>query len=340
MAENSVIAAIDLGSHTIRLLVAALRDGQLLRPLCLERRVTRLAQGFDARIGLTRERMQKSIAVVQEYADLISGLGAESVVCGATGVIRRAPNGLEFLQTIEEQTGIHGAILSEETEATLSAKGVLSGLTRKYTTVLAFDLGGSSTEFTLVDPLQPTPLWATSVFVGAATVTEAYLQADPPALTDLEAATQRVGQDLAPTWTALIELLGSLPPKPADLMVVGTAGTVTTLAAMYLRMEAYQPYRVNGLVLPARWIGDTLRQLAGQTLKERRQWVGLEKDREDIILGGTLIVSEILARLNRTDLVVTDAGLLEGLLLDNLETGQGWPRRMISPFTWDWPMAA
>jgi exopolyphosphatase / guanosine-5'-triphosphate,3'-diphosphate pyrophosphatase len=339
LVENSIIAAIDLGSHTIRLLVAALSDGQLLRPICMERRVTRLAQGFDIGIGLTREGMQKSIAVVQEYADLISGLGADSVVCGATGVIRRAPNGLEFLQAIEEQTGIHGAILSEETEATLSAKGVLSGLTRKNSTVLAFDLGGSSTEFTLVDPLQSAPWWATSVFVGAATVTEAYLQADPPALTDLEAATHRVGQDLAPTWTALIELLDGLRLKPADLMVVGTAGTVTTLAAMYLRMGVYQPYRVNSLVLPARWIGDTLRQLAGQTLKERRQWVGLEKDREDIILGGTLIVSEILTRLNRTDLVVTDAGLLEGLLLDSLETGQNW-RRMISPFTWDWPTAA
>ncbi len=262
------------------------------------------------------------------------------MTCGATGVVRKAHNGPEFLRVIEEETGIQGTVLSEDAEATLSVKGILSGLTDKDAMILTFDLGGSSTEFTLVAPLRPDPLWTTSVFVGAATVTEAHLKADPPAPSDLESATRHVRLALQPTWAALADLLRSLNLKPTDLQLVGTAGTATTLAAMYLQMAVYQPYRINGQDLTGQWIGDTLRQLASQSLSERRRWVGLEKGREDIILGGTLIVNEILAGLNRTNLVVTDAGLLEGLLLDSAETAMGLPRQLISQFSWVWPTAA
>jgi exopolyphosphatase / guanosine-5'-triphosphate,3'-diphosphate pyrophosphatase len=335
--DASIFAAIDLGSHTIRLLVAACQNQLQLRPLCLERRVTRLAQGFEPDGGLTHEGMRKSLAVVREYAGLIGRFGAGSVTCGATGVVRKAHNGPQFLRAIKEETGIQGTILSEDAEATLSVKGILSGLTDQDAMILAFDLGGSSTEFTLVDSLQPNPLWTTSVFVGAATVTEAYLKADPPAPSGLEAANRHVRLALQPAWVALADLLRSLDLKPADLELVGTAGTVTTLAAMYLHMAVYQPYLINGQVLAGSWIGDALQQLAAQTLSERRRWVGLEKGREDIILGGALIVNEILAGLNRTNLVVTDAGLLEGLLLDSAETAMGLPRQLISQFSWVWP---
>jgi exopolyphosphatase / guanosine-5'-triphosphate,3'-diphosphate pyrophosphatase len=337
--DTPIFAAIDLGSHTTRLLVAACENQLELRPLCLERRVTRLAQDFEPYAGLTHEAMRRTLEAVREYAGLIGRLGAGSVTCGATGVVRKAYNGLEFLRTIEQETGIQGTILSEDAEATLSVKGILSGLTNKDTKILAFDLGGSSTEFTLVAPPQPNPLWTTSVFVGAATATEAYLKADPPAPSDLEAAIRHVRLALQPTWVALADLLRSLDLNPADLELVGTAGTVTTLAAMYLHMAVYQPYLINGQVLAGSWIGDALQQLAAQSLSERCRWVGLEKGREDIILGGALIVNEILAGLNRTNLVVTDAGLLEGLLLDNTETAMGLPRQLISQFSWVWPTA-
>ncbi|HAA05730.1 MAG TPA: hypothetical protein DCE18_20525 [Syntrophobacteraceae bacterium] len=338
--EPSVFAAIDLGSHTTRLLVAACQNQPQLRPLCTERRVTRLARGFEANTGLTPEGMRTSLAVVREYAGLINQFRAGSVVCGATGVVRKAVNGPELLRAIEAEIGIQGSILSEAAEATLSVKGVLSGLPNRSAMILAFDLGGSSTEFTLVDPLRPDPLWTTSVFIGAATVTEAYLKADPPAPSDLDTAGRQMRLALKPVWAALAHNLSRLGLRTADLQLVGTAGTVTTLAAMQIEMAVYQPYRINGQNLTRQWIQETMQQLASQSLSERRQWVGLEKDREDIILGGALIVNEILGGLGRTNLVVTDAGLLEGLLLDSAETTMGLPHRLISPFTWIWPPAA
>jgi exopolyphosphatase/guanosine-5'-triphosphate,3'-diphosphate pyrophosphatase len=109
---------------------------------------------------------------------------------------------------------------------------------------------------------------------------------------------------------------------------------------MYLQMAVYQPYLINGQVLAGSWIRDTLQQLAAQSLSERCRWLGLEAGREDIILGGALIVNEILTGLNRTSLVVTDAGLLEGLLLDGAETAMGLPHESISRFSWIRPTAA
>jgi exopolyphosphatase / guanosine-5'-triphosphate,3'-diphosphate pyrophosphatase len=331
-----LFAAIDLGSHTIRLIIAACRDRKVLLPRCLERRVTRLARGFDERACLEPAGMQASITVLREYAELIRRLGSSSVICGATGVVRRAHNGTAFLEAIAQETAISGTILSEEREATLSLKGILTALPRRTRPVLAFDLGGSSTEFTLVHPDHREPAWVTSLFVGAATLTANYLAGDPPPQDALPRAAEAVQQVLQPAFAQLGRHLGGLGLSPADLEVVGTAGTVTTLAAMVLQMTEYRPYRVNGLQLEARWIDDTITRLEALPLAQRRKIPGLEKDREDIILGGALIVREILRGLQKEFLAVTDAGLLEGLLLSSVESAFGWPESLTTPLTWRW----
>jgi exopolyphosphatase / guanosine-5'-triphosphate,3'-diphosphate pyrophosphatase len=331
---DPLFAAIDLGSHTIRLIIAACRDRKVLLPRRLERRVTRLARGFDARACLEPAGMHASIAVLREYAELIRRLGSPSVICGATGVVRRAHNSTAFLEAIAQETTISGTILSEEREATLSLKGVLAGLPRRTRPVLAFDLGGSSTELTLAHPDHPEPTWVISLMLGAATLTADYLSADPPPQDALPRAAEAVRQVLQPAFAQLGRHLGRLGLSPAELEVVGTAGTVTTLAAMVLQMTEYLPYRVNGLKLEARWIDDTIARLGPLTLAQRRKLPGLEKDREDIILGGALIVREILRGLRQEALVVTDAGLLEGLLLSSVESAFGWPESLTTPLTW------
>jgi len=117
---------------------------------------------------------------------------------------------------------------------------------------------------------------------------------------------------------------------------VGTAGTVTTLGAMFLRMKRYNPSRLNGLKLEKDWICHTLEQLAG--LPSGTQGIpGLEEGREDIILGGTLIVREILGCLGKDALIVSDAGLLEGLLFRLVEEKLGWPGGLQTPLTWCLP---
>ena len=105
------------------------------------------------------------------------------------------------------------------------------------------------------------------------------------------------------------------------MQLVGTAGTVTTLAAMCIKMERYVPYRVNGMVLSKDWLSRMIESLAKMPLAQRRLLAGLEPGREDIILGGAVIVSEILSCFGHDNFIVSDAGLLEGLLIELIETG-------------------
>lgn len=327
-------ASIDIGSHTIRLLIARLEGGREIRPLCMERRITRLARDFQAGETLKPPAIQTSIEALKEYGLFLEQFHVQSLACGATGVVRRARNACDFLPLVKKSTGICASILSEESEAFLSAKGCLSVLPRRDDRVLSFDLGGSSTEFLLADPQQSEPLWSTSVFIGASTLTERYLKADPPGLSQIARAADAVRTSLHSTLAQAGNLLNIPHESPLPFQLVGTAGTVSTLAAMYLKMTLYEPYRVNGLVLTREWLTQTIDLLAQLPLKARRNLPGLEEGREDIILGGALIVREILQGMGCTHLTVTDGGLLEGLLLDHIERECGWPSTLISPLTW------
>lgn len=335
MARPFNYASIDIGSHTVRLLIAEC-TAQRLRPLRVERAITRLARDFREHRNLDRESMQHSISVLTDYAALLDRYRVKAVACGATGVVRRAANGTQFLQAIEQSTGLHAGILTEETEARLSAKGILSVLQAPRDLILAFDLGGGSTELLLLDPLQSRPLRTTSVAIGAATLTTRHLTADPPSPAALRAATAAVDNALDPILQELQAILAVQRAGAARSRVIATAGTATTLAAMYLQMTEYQPHRVNGLQLTRSWVADLVERLARLPLASRRQLPGLEDGREDVILGGALIIREILRLLQQERFTVTDAGLLEGLLLQLIEQDRRLPETLRTPLTWQW----
>ena len=326
-------ASLDIGSHTLRLLIAQLGKGREVFPLHQERRITRLARDFSRTAALSDASMAESLAVLGEFSAQLQQHEVAAVACGATGVMRRAGNAAAFLHRIEKANGLHPLILSEEREAFLSAKGVLSGLPRPERFVLTFDLGGSSTEFMLLDTTEGRLLWSTSVFLGAATVTERLLIGDPPPLPTLVRTREAVRAALVPHLSELKAVLRGLQLPSRTLPVVGTAGTVTTLAAMSLEMRVYDPVRINGLILAEAWLNRTIGLLAETPLQERRKLAGLEKGREGIILGGALIVEGLLEALEQQHLTVVDSGLLEGLLLALIEKECGWPESLVSPLS-------
>lgn len=327
------IAAIDIGSHTLRLIIARLGGDRVLTPVRLERRITRLAHQFNREGHLSATGIAASMTALEEYAALIRQNGVKGLACGATGVVRLAPDGGAFLERVRQTFGFPAVILTEEEEALVSARGVLSVLPRKRWPVLTFDLGGSTTEFLLVEDGGEAATWSSSVPVGAATLTETWLQGDPPETASLCRAAEEARHALQPAFDAVHSLLGSLE-APTDFLLVGTAGTVTTLAAMALGMTEYEAYRVNGLVLQEDWLRQTIDHLGTACLEERRRIPGLEPGREDIILGGAVIVGEIMRGLARRELTVTDGGLLEGLLIDCAEKLQGWPQAPQTTLTW------
>lgn len=333
--NNACLASIDIGSHTIRMLAARITGGNRVCPVAVERRITRLAGDFDNGQTLKEAAMDRSLCVLKEYAGILKDLGIRSINCGATGVVRRAENSERFLKMIRETTGFEVSILSELAEAYLSAKGSLSVLPPPTNPLVSFDLGGSSTEFLLVDPKFERPQWETSIFIGAATLTARELIGDPTDRESVALARATVRGLLAPTISAFHGLPGRETNPSFPVQLVGTAGTVSTLAAMYLGMETYLPYRINGLVLDRKWLDKTVDLLVRLPIASRRQLKGLEEGREDIILGGAIIVQEILKGFHQDRFTVTDGGLLEGLLLEMAEHERGWPHKLFSPLTWE-----
>lgn len=319
-APWGLYGAVDIGSHTVRVVVAEWRDDGHICPVHHERHVTRLAQGFGEKGTLTQEAMERTEAVLSGIVSRLRDFEPRAVRCGATGVVRRAANGPEFLRRVQDMATWKASILSEAQEAALSLQGMLNVLEPAQDFVVCFDLGGSSTELALVDRRNPSPLWIGSVFVGAATLTEAYLHEAPTAFEQLSRAARYARGVLKPVVENICEKLRRYAGPAMGFAVAGTAGTVTTLAAMESRMDPYIPYRLNNRSLTKAWIAETLRSLAGMGLEERRGIVGLESGREDIIVGGVIIVEEILNSFGVSSLLVSDAGLLEGLLWDGMKS--------------------
>ena len=218
-------------------------------PLRTERRVTRLAQDFQRSGEITEEAQQRNIAAIKEYAAILLALGVERNACGATGVVRRAANSAAVLGRIAAEPGIRPRILSEEEEAFLSAKAMLSVLPREEAHFLLFDIGGGSTELLLAASGAQAPAWSASLPFGATTLTDSYLR--PlilPAYRSVEKASASVEKEIAAAKEQMRETRAKtgIISIAGPLLLAGTAGTVTTLAAMYLGMARYTPYLVNG----------------------------------------------------------------------------------------------
>jgi len=335
--ETATHASVDIGSHTVRLLIARVDERGLVTPVRFERGITRLSRSFRTGGSLHEDGVRVSMRILGEYADLIASHGVKSVACGATGVVRRAADGPRFMEEVRLRTGLSGSILSESAEAFLSAKGVLSVLPRNGMGVLTFDLGGGTTEFLRVESSADAPSWSKSIFLGASIITERFLR-DAPATDDsLMEARNAIRSALREVVALSLYDSATTGNVPGSWELVGTAGTVTTLAAIHLRMAPYVPHRVNGVPLAAKWIESLIARLAAMSLAERRELPGLEEGREDIILGGALIVHEILLGLERARMLVADAGLLEGLLLDLVEKEKFGRVELRTPLKWCLP---
>jgi exopolyphosphatase/guanosine-5'-triphosphate,3'-diphosphate pyrophosphatase len=298
-------ASIDVGSNTIRLLIAEPDVSAPLRPIHIERRITRLGENFLPDGILQPEAMARSIAALKEFVELMDHNGVTDYSAGATAVVREASNGSTFLDLVQKETGLRVRLLSGTEEARLSLLGVSSVITNKDSAMMVFDIGGGSTE--LVWQGDSSDIESFSLAVGVVHLTERFLQGDPPG----HEACLQVRQYVS---TVLREL--SFHQNSHDSIWVGTAGTVTTLASMWYEMTEYDPAKINGTVLEKAWLVDLCARLAEMKLTERRKLTGLEPGREDIILAGGLVTLEMMEVFGFSRFTVSDAGLLEGLFLD------------------------
>jgi exopolyphosphatase / guanosine-5'-triphosphate,3'-diphosphate pyrophosphatase len=305
--SSDILASIDLGSHTARLLIARWEAGRL-RSLLRKRAYIRLAQDFESPESRTLKQggIERALTALGEFKSDIEKYGGKRIRAVATGVVRAAENGRFFLGLVQEKTGIRVEVLSGEEEARLSGLGIQHALNLGARPFIAFDLGGGTTEFLLVRNQDDTK--ALSLPLGAMIMTQRHLVTDPPAAGEVESLKKETR-----------ELLGkALSDEPWNCPLVGTGGTVTTLAAMVhgIEVQAISPERMNGLFLHSRQLEDLLNRMGRLPVVERVALRGLDQGRAEVILAGSLVVREILNFFHSSEMMVSLTDLLEGALLD------------------------
>lgn len=305
------LAGIDLGSNTIRLLVADAEGDTGLRPVHGEQVVARLGEGVGRSGVLAPAAMERAVVAVRAYRDRARSLGVERVIVVATAAVREAANRVEFVRRLEAEEGLAVRVASGDEEARLTLLGVVAGLAPAEAPYCLMDVGGGSTE--LVVARGTRPLAVVSLGLGVVRLAEQFFHADPVDRAEYEACAAHVADRLgAEAWPAI------RPGAPRRL--VGTAGTVTTLAALDLGLAAYDPSRVHGHRLRADHVEALLCRLGRLRVKERARLPCLEPGRAELIIPGIAITLAVVRGLDLAGLTVSDTGFREGILLDAI----GW----------------
>lgn len=301
-----ILAGIDIGTLTCRLLIAELAPSGTLRELRSDRRILRLGQGVDRDRMLRGDAMARVAETLKEWCTLMEGYQLDASIAVATSAVRDAGNREEFVRLIHRQTGLEIEILSGEEEARRTILGIRSGLPAGVSDVLALDIGGGSTEFILDRPGQ-TPMMR-SVDIGVVRLCERLLRHDPPTSEEIHQAREWVR---AETVAAVGEMT-----LPVGLTFVGTAGTITSLAAMAQQLPTYEPARIHNYRLARTVVEELESTLLARTKSERVGLPGLEANREEVIAAGAIILRTVMETVRIPSLLVSDLGLREGVLLD------------------------
>jgi exopolyphosphatase / guanosine-5'-triphosphate,3'-diphosphate pyrophosphatase len=300
------LAAIDIGTNSVLLLVASVRGDEIV-PVVERATVTRLGQQVDASRALAPEAVARTLSCLERYAEEIRGAGAERTFVVGTSAMRDATNGADFVAKATAILGVAPRVVSGEEEAALTFAGALSGLRLPGGPVVVFDVGGGSTEIIVGDSARGMER-GVSLDLGSVRLTERQVRSDPPAPADLAAAASEVRAALTAAGLARAAAEGG------RAHVVGVAGTVTTLAAYVRSIAPYDGARVHGLRLTASEVGQAVDELARHDLAGRRAIPSVDPARADVIVAGGIIVREILAWVGATELIASDRGVRWGLL--------------------------
>jgi exopolyphosphatase/guanosine-5'-triphosphate,3'-diphosphate pyrophosphatase len=303
-------AAIDIGSLTVRLAVAAATPERGCRLLAHRREITGLGQGLATTGELAPAVMARTLAALKGFQQVMAAHDVKACRAVGTQALRQARNRQVFLDLVRDSLGLAVEVLAPEEEARLSLTGVLAVLDPKVLAapaVLVFDVGGGSSEFALVRP-GSAPVLA-SLPLGVLTLSQARPLGDPPEPDKVAALKAEVAAQLKAFYQERVR-----PGLAAAPLLVGTAGAVTTLAAMHLQLREYDAKKVANLVLTRNQVAALAELLADLPEAARARLIGMEPAKAGVMVAGALIVLTLLEVCQQDSLTVIDAGLLEGVL--------------------------
>jgi exopolyphosphatase/guanosine-5'-triphosphate,3'-diphosphate pyrophosphatase len=296
------VAAIDIGTNSVLLLIAARNSEGKLTTLAERANVTRLGRGVDAERRLQPAAMQRTIDVLAEYATEARTHGAKILAVG-TSALRDASNAAEFRARAEAVLGVPPVVIEGEREAILTFTGALAGLRVERCAVTVVDVGGGSTE--LVRALGD-GLAAVSLDIGAVRMTERFALTAP---TSREACAEVLAHATA--------ALRASPAAPTT-QIVAVAGTATTLAAVAGQVEPFDPARIHGTRIARSELIALIDRLAALDLEARAVLPGLGAARADVIVAGALVLLAACDHARASELIVSCGGLRVGLAAEAL----------------------
>lgn len=296
------VAAIDVGTNTTRLLIGETQRAGSFRELDRRLRFTRLGEGVGDSGRLKASAIKRTLAAISEFLAVCGEFGVEKVLVGGTSALRDAGNKEDFLIPVERMTGSSPLVLSGDEEAGLSFAGATFEL--PHGLYLVCDIGGGSTEF-VSGWREKGPLRSISLSLGAVRLTERFLLSDPPApeeMLSMEAAIDDV----------LDSVRDVFPGEEAEF--VGVAGTITTLAAIYLGLEEYDAEQTHKLQLDREAVEGMYLELASMTSEERSTVPVMPEGRADIIVAGASILARAMNRWSFDQVIVSERDILDGLV--------------------------
>lgn len=336
-------AAIDVGTHSVRLVIVEVDDRRAgppasrrvmegnggaassWREVYRRQKITRLGEGWQVGRPLHPEARKRTLIALESFAADLKRWGVTDVQAVATGVVREATDGEKWVAQLRDELRLPVRVISGEEEAELAFRGVVAGLQGhplNAAYLLVLDVGGGSTEWvwgSLKKEASGPPyrlLWRASLPLGAVRLTEGFLVSDPPTDQEWERlqrhlrSTLEVGLNGAP-FRSLPETDQARGEAP---LVVGVGGTATSLAAMDQALPVYRREKVHGYRLPAESIARWAHRLRKMPLAERQQVSGLQPQRAAVAPAGAAILAAALAFIGAESLVVSEFDLLEGIL--------------------------
>jgi exopolyphosphatase/guanosine-5'-triphosphate,3'-diphosphate pyrophosphatase len=301
MAER--IAAIDCGTNSVKILI-----GELPHVLVRESRMVRLGQGVDTTGLIGEDALARTFAAIDEYAELIRSYDVRRIRFCATSATRDARNAQVFTDGVRARLGVDPEVLSGDEEAALVFDGAVGHLrTPVEEPVLVVDIGGGSTELVLG---RERPEAAMSMDIGSVRLHERHLHDDPPTADEVTACLADIDRHL-----------DACPVPVADARsVIGTSGTIKTLAAAMLDLPVYDRDAIDGAELGSTETSAYVERLVAMTVAQRRDIPSMHPGRADVIGAGALIWSRVLARAEVAGYRVSEADILYGIATSMVES--------------------
>jgi exopolyphosphatase/guanosine-5'-triphosphate,3'-diphosphate pyrophosphatase len=300
------VAAIDCGTNSIRLLIADVDESTgMLADVVRTMRVVRLGEGIDRTGEFSTGALERTFAACDEYAGLLALHGKPALRFVATSATRDARNRDAFIAGVRARLGVEPDVIAGTEEAALSFLGAVRGLPPELLTppVLVVDIGGGSTEFVLGDKL---PSHSISIDVGCVRMTERHLRSDPPTVEEIA----RVESDLA----AALHVVASAVPVGDARTLVGVAGSVTTVAAMVLRLTEYDPLALHGAVVALDQVEQVTEELLVMTRAERAALPFMHEGRVDVIGGGAMVLRALMRAYDQHEVIASETDILDGIV--------------------------